>query len=125
MVGDEGQGALWNRASREARSQNLKEHFLLAEKIVAILGRPWKFSKRGGKPLHSPQKLAAMLIVKEAANLSFEKLHAEAEAMGYDAQNRPGKGKNDRGQGVPCPSQPHWAMTKIPEEYSSKRLSGS
>ncbi|MBS7270738.1 MAG: transposase [Candidatus Freyarchaeota archaeon] len=113
---------LWDRVSREARSQNLKEYFLLAEEIVAVLGRPWESSKRGRKPLYSPEKLAAMLIVKEAANLSFERLHAEAEAMGYDARTDQAKEKDGEVHGVPCPSQLHWAMTKIPEEYLQRAL---
>ena len=113
---------LWDRVSREARSQNLKEYFLLAEEIVAVLGRPWESSKRGRKPLYSPEKLAAMLIVKEAANLSFERLHAEAEAMGYDARTDQAKEKDGEVHGVPCPSQLHWAMAKIPEEYLKKAL---
>jgi len=63
-----------------------------------------------------------MLIVKETADLSFERLHTEAKAIGYDARTDQAKEKDGGGCGVPCPSQLHRAMTRIPEEYLQKAL---
>lgn len=107
--------------SRKARSHTLEDNLKVAEAVVEKLGEPWETSKMGRKPHYSPKKLAAAILIKEAGGLSFEKLSTELKNYDYDARAEEAKEKEEEPKS-PCPSQLHWAMTKIPEEYLKKAL---
>ena len=107
--------------AKRARSPTLEDYLKVAEEVVEKLGDPWNPSRRGRKPLYSPKKLAAALIVKEFRGMSFETLSSELREAGYDARTEEAKRKGD-GAKSPCPSHLHWVLTKIPEEYLERAL---
>lgn len=107
--------------SIKARGHTLEDELKIAEAVIEKLGEPWETSKMGRKPRYSPKKLAAAILIKEARGLSLEKLSTELKNHNYDARTEEAKEK-EGGYKSPCPSQLHWAMTKIPEEYLKKAL---
>ena len=112
---------LADAAAKRARSPTLEDYLKVAEEVVEKLGDPWNPSRRGRKPLYSPKKLAAALIVKEFRGMSFETLSSELRKAGHDARTEEAKRKGD-GAKSPCPSHLHWVLTKIPEEYPERAL---
>ncbi len=110
-------------ASKRARDHTLKDDLKIATAVVEKLGSPWNSSKMGRKPHYSPKKLVAAILVKEIrGGMSFESLSTELKNQGYDARTEEAKEKEEKGSRSPCPSQLHWAMTKIPEDYLKKAL---
>jgi hypothetical protein len=65
------------------------------------------------------KKITATILLKEARRMSFEGLAAELKNQGCDLRTEEAKKKVGE-KASPCPSQLHWAMTKIPEEYLKK-----
>jgi len=107
--------------SRKVRKHTVEDELRIAETVIERLGTPWKPSKRGRKPHYSPKKLAAAILIKESRNLSFEKLSTELKNHNYDARTEEARERGEEPKS-PCPSQLHWAMTKIPEKYLEKAL---
>lgn len=106
---------------KKARSHTLKDELKVATIVTEKLGEPWKPSRRGRKPLYDPKKLAAAILVKETRGMSFERLAAELKNQGCDLRTE--EAKREEGEACsPCPSQLHWAMSKIPKEYLERVL---
>jgi len=103
----------YGRMKAASGSDSLKVALEVAEKIVEKLGTPWKISKRGRPPDYCAKKLASASLVKHYIPGSFKALKASLEDIGYDCRINLRKKKVPS---VPCSSELHWGLHKIPEE---------
>ncbi len=111
----------YNRARSASRVNSFQAALELAEKIVDMLGPPWKTAKRGRPSLYSPSKVVVALLCKHFFDLSFERLREKLIEIKYDCRK---KIKKKRGNRVLSKSGLHWAMSRVPKEYfdEAKRL---
>ena len=111
----------YDRARYKSKINSFQAALDLAEKIVNMLGAPWKPAKRGRPSIYSPSKVTIALLCKHFFDLSFERLREKLIDIKYDCRKR---NKINEGRPIPCRSELHWASLKVPEEYfdEAKRL---
>jgi len=85
----------------------------VATEVTAELGPPWEKARTGRPPTYDPMKLAVALLVK--CHSSFNDLAVELRNIGYDAT------LNGTG-GTPCPSELHYAFSKISTRWLEESL---
>ncbi|MHA1427674.1 MAG: transposase [Candidatus Helarchaeota archaeon] len=104
----------YDRARYKSKINSFQAALDLAEKIVNMLGVPWKPATRGRPSIYSPSKVTSALLCKHFFDFSFERLREKLIETKYDCRKN---NKKNTGNPVPCKSELHWALLKVPKDY--------
>lgn len=98
---------------RHTFSEKLELAERIAIEITVEFGPPWEEAKTGRPPIYDSIKLSATLLVK--SDRSFNELASELRNIHYDATI-------ENIKRTPCPSELHYAFTKISPDWLEKAL---